>query len=354
MHRIAALVLLGTTLLAQDPPPAQAPVAPAAQAPAKKPPSQALLVDRIWATVNDASILRSEIKTLGAGTIRTRQATLERDLLPAEQGAVYNAYLDQRIENHAMAQAAKTFGFATPEQIDALFEDEMKRDEEDKLRDLGTWQEFSKELERTGRTWQSYVRELRVEKMQQFAEEFAIGMRLQKQGNLFLTPRMLRETYQRELASFVHGPHAGVILITFEGSGTSPEDKAGAEAAVALWRQEDIDGRELLKRLPDVRATQREIGGISEEARASLTAEIADFALAGPLHRVSDPFVLGGSLRIAKIVAYDPARNGKFEDADVQNALREICYKGVVNELRRQALERAMQRTEYWKQKDLR
>jgi hypothetical protein len=129
MHRFAAFVLIGTAaLLAQDP----APV------PAKKPASRPVLVDRVVATVNDASILMSELTTLGAGMVRSREALLERDLLPAERLSLYKAVLDQRIENHAMAQAAKTFGFATPEQIDALFEDEMKRDEEEQLRDLGT------------------------------------------------------------------------------------------------------------------------------------------------------------------------------------------------------------------------
>jgi HPt (histidine-containing phosphotransfer) domain-containing protein len=345
MHRFAAFVLIGTAaLLAQDPAPVPAPV------PAKKPASRPVLVDRVVATVNDASILMSELTTLGAGMVRSREALLERDLLPAERLSLYKAVLDQRIENHAMAQAAKTFGFATPEQIDALFEDEMKRDEEEQLRDLGTWQELSKELERVGRTWQSYVRERRVEKMRQFAEEFAVGMRLQKQGNLFLTPRMLRETFQREIATFVHGPRAGVILVTFEG----PDARAQAEAAAALWQKEDIDGRELVKRFPDARATQKEIGGITEEARESLAPQIADLALAGPLNHVSEPFELGGLIRIVKVAVYEPARSGKFEDADVQNSLREICYKGVVTELRRQAVERAMQRTEFWKTQELR
>ena len=350
MRRYAYWLLAGLApLTAQDPAPAQPPAGAGATAPAA-PPAGRQPVDWVVATVNDAAILMSELRTRAAGSINREELNLGRRLRPAEVLTMLKAELVPIVQNHAMAQAAKTFGFATPEQVESLFQDEMRREEEDQVRDFGTLVEFSKELQRTGRTWQTYERERRVEKMRQFAEDFAVGMRMQKQGNLFLTPRMLRETYQRRIDQFVHGPRAGVILVGFEG----PDARDTAAAAAALWRQEDLDGKGLLARFPNAKGTTQELGGITEKSRASLATVLADFALAGPLNHVAEPFELGGTWRTAKIAIYEPAANGKFEDAEVQAELRYLCQKGVIGELRRQATARAMQRTEYWVHKDFR
>lgn len=350
MRRYAYWLLAGLApLTAQDPVPAQPPAGAGATAPAA-PPAGRQPVDWVVATVNDAAILMSELRTRAAGSVNREELNLGRRLRPAEVLTMLKAELVPIVQNHAMAQAAKTFGFATPEQVEELFQDEMRREEEEQIRDFGTLVEFSKELQLTGRTWQTYERERRVDKMRQFAEDFAVGMRMQKQGNLFLTPRMLRETYQRRIDQFVHGPRAGVILVGFEG----PDARDTAAAAAALWRQEDLDGKGLLARFPTAKGTTQELGGITEKSRASLATVLADFALAGPLNHVAEPFELGGTWRTAKIALYEPAANGKFEDAEVQAELRYLCQKGVVGELRRQATARAMQRTEYWVHKDFR
>lgn len=339
MRRTAAWLLTGaTTLFAQT---------PTASKPQGPPP---IPVDRVVATVNDSAILMSELRTQAAGKIRGAESRLGRRLQPMEVVALLKAELVPMIESHAMAQAAKTLGFMTPEQVEALFLDEMKREEAEQVRDLGTWQEFSKELQRQGRTWQTYVRERRVDKMKEFAEDFAIRSRLQNQSNLFLTPRMLRETYQLEVARFVHGPRAAMVLINFEGDNAS----TSAAAAAELWQKEDLNGQELLARFPDAKGTTIELNSITEESRAALVTELYDFAMAGPAQRVLPPSQQGGTWRIAKIMAHDPARNGRFEDADVQNVLRDICHRGVIEELRRQATARSMQRTEFWITKELR
>jgi hypothetical protein len=338
MRRLAACLFGGATLLAQapSPPPPQA--------------QRTVIADRVVATVNDAAILMSELRTLAAGQVRSAEARIGRRLQPNELISIYKAVLESRIEGHAMAQAAKTFGIATPEQVESLFQSELEREEREQVRDLGTWQEFSKELQRQGRTWDTYLRERRVEKMKQFAEEFAIHMRLQKQGNLFVTPRMLREMYEQQRAQFVHGPRAAAVLVSFEGA----EARQTAERAAALWRTEALSGRELLDRFPGVRGQTTELGGITEESRESLATEVADFALKGPENAVSAPIALGGAWRVVKIAAYSPARNGQFEDADVQVVLRDYCQRGVIEELRRQAVERAKQRTEAWVTPELR
>ncbi|MBM4060375.1 MAG: peptidyl-prolyl cis-trans isomerase [Planctomycetes bacterium] len=340
MRNLAACLFAGAAaLLAQEPP------APPAG------PQRPFLVDRVVATVNDTAILRSELLTLAAGQLRAAEANLLRRLQPPELLALLREVLAPLVQNHAMAQAAKTFGTVPPERVEQIFQDELAREEAEQVRDFGTWQEFSKELQRQGRTWQTYVRERRVDKMQQIAEELAVGGRLRnRQGNLLLTPRMLRETYQREIARFVHGPRASAELVGFEGR----DGAATAAAAAELWRKEALTGQQLRERFPGVKGTSTEISGITEASRESLAPEIVDFALGGPAGAVSAPFELGGSFRVARITRHEPGRQGRFEDPDVQIALRNLCQRQVLGELRQQAIDRAMLRAETWVVPDLR
>ncbi len=332
--RIAGLGLLAyaSLLQAQDPSPAR---------PAER---HLFVVDQVVATVNDGAIMLSELRTLAAGQIRTL-TTKGRPLSTKDIEDIFRFELDGLIDKHRMAQAAKTFGVFTPEQIETFFKNEMEKEEQEKLRDLGSYQEFSRELKREGRTWQTFLSEQRVDKMADFAREFAVGMRLQKQSNLYLTPRMLRETYAREKDYFVHPALARVSILVFRGN----DALATAQRAAAAWREEDIDARRMADRFPDAIVLDE----VSATSLAPELAAITTFALAGPLHNVSPPMVVDGAVRLAKITDFGPTRNGKFEDPDVQADLRNLCEKRVRAEFLLQALERAKLRTEVWESETL-
>lgn len=336
---------------AQDPPPAQA--SPPSQTSPPGPPSQTsppagrglVPIDRVIATVNDSAILLSELRSLAAGQVAALEQRLGRPLSQQETEEAYRRVLLPLIEKHAMAQAARTFGILPPEQVEAIFKSELAREEAEQMRDYGTWQQFSKDhLELSGRTWQAYVRERRVEKMRDLAEEVAVHMRLAQQRNLYVTPRMLWEAWQEFQGEFQHGPRADVGIVSFEG----PDGETHAHAAAALWREQSLNPQQLVDQLAVPRATAQLRRDLSDASRGKVADEIVDFALPGPLHAVSAPFRLGSAWRVAKVLYHAPARNARFEDAEVQAELRQICQKGVIEALRRQAVERAMQRTEYW------
>lgn len=329
---LLACFATAATLFAQEPTPPANPPPPSERQP--------LLVDQIVATVNDSTIMWSDLRTAAAGRKRAAETNRGQPLSPADIAAIYRLTLADLIDRHSMAQAAKTFGVVTPEQVEDLFKSEMDREKKDMERTMGGAQKFLEELHRQGRTWQTYVSEQRVEKMADFAREFSITMRMQKQGNLFLTPRMLRETYerlQREQQVFDHGARALVALVVFSG----PDAQQNAARAAEVWRQEDLTSRQLAARFPG--AT-----GLEDRLANTLRPELEQFALAGPLHAVSAPFAAGETLQLAKVVDYAPERHGRFEDHDVQEQLRAICLQGVRREFEEQALRRARQRTEVW------
>ena len=81
----------------------------------------------------------------------------------------------------------------------------------------------------------------------------------------------------------------------------------------------------------------------------SLQPKLRDFALQGPRGTVSPPIPRGnGLVDVVKIIQFVPARDGKFQDPDVQAELRQIASQKVIEELRAQAQSRAEQRTEVW------
>jgi hypothetical protein len=308
---------------------------PAQDAPAPKKP---VLVDAIVATVNDGAITLSELRNAAEPSIRAQAA--QRPLTDANIRDFYQQALDKLINKHRLAQAAKTFGVFTPEQIEMFFQRELAHQQQEQLRDFGSFPAITAELKRQGKTWPTVQSEKRVDIMSRFAEEFAVYMRLQKQSNLYLTPRMLRETYERERHLFVHGAAAIVSIVVFRGD----DARANAEKAAAEWREQEIDGQQLAAHYPGAIA-------LSDKAADSLAPEldaIKTFALAGPVGNVSPPFESDGAVRIAKITAHVPEENGRFEDPEVQDKLRNQCDRTVFDEFLGQALERAAFRTEVW------
>lgn len=313
--------------------------AAAAPVVAQTEPSQAkppVLIDTVVATVNDSAILHSELATLTAGRLRTLEAS-GRTVRPEDRDAIYADELRSRIDHHTWAQAAKTFGYVAPEQVEAWFQRELEREEQNQVRDLGSYQAYTRALQDQGRTWPTLVRQMRVDKLAGIAKDFSIEARMQRQANLYVTPRMLRETYERFRPQFVHDAEARVALLSFRG----PQAAENAAKASAIWRAEDLTARALAQRFPGATVLE----GVTASA---LIPPLSTFALAGPVDRVSDPIPHEGTLQVAKIVLFAPARSGSFEDPAVQLELRDICDRLVRTEFALQALRRARQRTEVW------
>ena len=299
-------------------------------------------VDWVVATVNDSAILMSNVVTIAEsrikGFVREHGA-----ISPADRKHILEGVLQNEVDDLRLALAAKSFGVLTPEQIDQHVQAELEHDRQLKQRDFGSYTEFSQELKRTNRTLQAYEQEQRADKLRRVAGELTVGRRIGGRINLWVTPRMLLETYHSEQyhARFVHPASARVVQVRFHGKDAAEQ----AKAAAAQWRQTEIDARQLASRFPGSIA----IGELSaEDSLQNTLPEMAAFALAGPEGAVSEPVPFQGDFLVGRVTSHTPARNGRFEDPEVQTELRDLCFDRVVKELRQEGMQRTRERTEVW------
>jgi hypothetical protein len=297
-----------------------------------------LFVDSIVASVNDSSILQSKLFQASEGDINGREAEGGRMSLDQIQSLTISS-LRSLVSDYEMAQSARSFGNFPPERFDAILNSELERDKQDRVRELGTDFAVSEELARTGETWQTRRESMRIEKLTRLAKEFAIHQRLNKQSNLYLTPRMLRETYQRNRSLFVRDAAANVAIIEFYGANA----EQNATAAVQHWRTYNWTAAEIAAKFgPEATA------GLTLPAR-SLDRSLKTWALAGPANQVSDPISIGrGNFKIAKIMEHITASDGQFEDPLVQAVVRRMARDKVLREFTEQAQQRARNRSMVW------
>jgi parvulin-like peptidyl-prolyl isomerase len=319
--RIALWLLLASTLPAQGQP-------------------LGSLVDSVMATVNDSAILHSTVRTVAVSRIRSLIAE-RRQVSASDEKAIVADVLEDEIDRHRLAQSAKSLGPISPEQIDSIVKGETERLRQEQLKDFGTMMGVNQELKRTRRTWPTMQKEQAVDQLHDIALQIAVGRRLQKQTNLLVTPRMLREAYHQLRDRFVREAAAEVVQVKFTG----PDAAANAEKAAAAWRQEDLDARQLADKFPGAVS----IGGIDVKELSDELAPVRTFALAGPQGAVSAPIPVAGGLLVAKVRNHLPGRNGQFEDPSVQAELRALCERRVEGEFRAHALKMARDRTEVWR-----
>ena len=297
-----------------------------------------LFVDSVVASVNDSAILQSKLFDTVSGSVLGAEAQAGRQLTLNEVFQMAMRDLRSLVSNYQMAQAARSFGNIPPDRFDMILESELERDKEDRRRDLGGWGELSAELERTGQTWRTYANGQRIEKLQMLAEQFSIYERIRKQSSLYLTPKMLRDTYAEYRDQFVRSAMAQVSMITFRG----PDAAARAQQASDLWADQVLTAREVAKQHGPATPL------LSMRAK-SLQPRLRDFALRGPVGNVSQPIPRpNGMVDVVKVMQFLPARDGKFTDPEVQAELRRLASDKVLREFRQQALTRAQQRTEVW------
>ena len=296
-----------------------------------------LFVDSVVASVNDSSILQSKLFKASSGQIQGQ--LLQGNKLSLDQIRVLTIReLRKLVTDHQMAQSARSFGNFPTDRFDAILKSELDRDQQDRVRELGTEFAVSEELARNGETWQTHRQELRTEKLTMLAEQFAIYERLRKQSNLYLTPRMLRETYKEFQSEFVKEAIADIAILVCMG----PDAEANAKAAADFWRTGDWTAREVADKCTGVSP------GRPLPAR-TLGGPLKAFGMAGPLGNVSEPVrAPGGSYKVAKIMKWQAASDGRFEDPEVQALVRTIATRKVHLEFELQAQQRARDRTKVW------
>lgn len=295
----------------------------------------------VVATVNDSAILLSELRSVTNGTVRSLNAQ-GRQLSPRDEQLLMMRELGKLIDKRRMALSIHSMGIYTPEQIDGYVKSVLEQERQEKQRDVGSMLALSQALKDDGQTWPTYEREQRLEKLHEFADDATVRRRLgSSNGTLFLTPRMLRETYEREKNAFVHAPRWRAGVVEFDG----PEAKDHAASAAAAWALQPLSPRELAANYPDGHS----LGDVGDEGLAEHLKPVAEFAQKGPAGTVSPPIEIRGSFFVVKVLQYLPAENGRFEDPEVQARLRVVLQNRVRAEFEKQALDLAEDRTVVWK-----
>jgi hypothetical protein len=284
-----------------------------AKAPAVPRTPKRLFVDCVVASVNDSSILQSKLFKASSGQIKGQLLQGQRLSLEQIRGMTIRE-LRKLVTDHQMAQSARSFGNFPADRFDAILKSELDRDQQDRVRELGT------------------------EKLTMLAKQFAIYERLRKQSNLYLTPRMLRDTYKEFQSEFVKEAVADTAILICTG----PNAEANAKAAVEFWRSGDWTARAVADKCSGVSP------GLTLPAR-TLGRQLKLFGMAGPVGNVSDPIQgAGGSYKVAKIMKWQAASDGRFEDPEVQALVRTIATRKVHLEFELQAEQRARDRTKVW------
>lgn len=312
------------------------------------PPERPVPIDQVIATVGDAAILRSTVDQAAAGEIRSREQELGRPLTDNELAIVRTRVLQRLIDQHCLAQAAKTLGVFPPSRIEEMFQEELKKIEREQVRQLGSMQRFSQELRDQRKTWDTFAREQRLETMSSLTEQFAVYGRLNNQRNLFITPRMMRDFYRanRDLL-YVYGPQARLGSVAFLVRGDAAASLEQARQAADTWRAEDLSSAELAARFPGARPQPDEVG-IGSPLKSGLKATWRDFALGNPTGTVSDPIREGDVIWVLKVLEQLAGRDSPFEDEAVQADIRRRLEQQVVELLKTQAILRSRLRTHVW------
>jgi hypothetical protein len=245
-----------------------------------------------------------------------------------------------------MAQAAKTLGILPPARVEELVQERLREATREKVRQLGSELRFSQELREQGGSWQTFVRDERLQIMSQLTEQIAVYGRLQNQKNLFITPRMMRDFYQQNRQRYVHGPRALVSWVGFLIEGNREEMLAKAHAAAEEWGKEAITSLELSKRHPGARP-QLDVTMGDEPAQHSMQPFVREFGLSNPAGKVG-VIPQENAVWVLRVQDVREASNGAFEDAWVQADIRRELELDVMLDLRRDAVKRSRERTFIW------
>jgi hypothetical protein len=307
-----------------------------------------VLIDEVVGTVNDAAILRTTLDKAVSGSIRGREQELGRPLTEQEALPLRRQALMKLVDEHCMAQAARTLGVVPPARVEEIVQDGLKRATREQIRQLGSELRFTQELKDNGQSWPTWERDQRLRIMSELTEGIAVWGRLQQQHNLYITPRMMREFYYKNRLHFVHPPTATVARIGFIVDTDRDKVLASAREAAELWRKESLSSTELAGRCKGARAQADLIDLCPEIPPSGVPQDVIQFA-GNPAGTVSDPVMVGdSSIFVMKVVDRREGVNGSFEDPGTQAEIRRSLEQNVVSMFRREAVQRSRDRTYIW------
>ncbi|GAB4159387.1 MAG: hypothetical protein Fur0037_26610 [Planctomycetota bacterium] len=345
----AAALLLAAGLAAQErkPPPGEE---------SPLPQGEYVLVDRVDARVGEDPILRSEVLDAAAGDIRVRESELGRPLTPAERQIVLENARERLIDQHALAGAARTLGVLPADRIETILKSRLAEAETEQVRQFGTMTRFAQALSRQHRTWESWRRDTKMVEELRLARELAVVSRVRDQANLFLTPWMMREFYERRKELYVYETRGRIDVLRVGIGSDEARARELARKAARIWRESEIDSRAVAQRCEREFGPGSEISSvgrifeISADTRVPFPEPLAGFATrfveSQPLGAVSDPQKNGTGLWLIKIVDKIEGRNAAFEDPEVQADIRQRLEAQLYDHLAGVAVRKARERTQ--------
>src|SRR5262249_16805778 len=222
----------------------------------------------------------------------------------------------QLIAGGGRAGAPSPLGIAPPQRIDEIVQEMMREDERQQQRDFGSLMRWSEAWAQQNLTYDTYEREERTAKMVELTKQMAIGGRLQNQLDLFITPRMMRDTWRPNPANLA-SPQAIVGVVGF--GGRDDKTRALAEEAARVWRAEPLTASELAARFRDRAATSQMTVVVSSSNRPrGLQKELIDFGLAGPPGHVCEPVPAESPFQVWKGNDYAGRQRKAFDQPETQ------------------------------------
>jgi parvulin-like peptidyl-prolyl isomerase len=290
-------------------------------------PASADIVERVIAKVNGEIITLSEFEERQIGA-------LQAENVPREEVAAFLQKRSGEILEHAIAdvllgQKAEDLGIRVrPDALDQVIEDIKKENK------ITSDAEFQAQLAREGMTLEGLRRNIArsISKRRVISREV--------ESKIVVSEDEIRAEYERTKARYRRPAMARLleIVVTLEG----PESRKQAGTLVERARAGEDFGE--LARQHSVSATAKNGGDLGFLALDELHGDLRRAVSSLEPGQTADPVVLGGSLRIVKLVERTEARTVPYEEArnDVAERLRQgrvkAAYERYVAELRKDAV----------------
>ena len=216
-------------------------------------------------------------------------------------------------------QIGKVIGREDPERFEQQIRglvDQYMREEEDRY---GSYTRMIEELRELDTSWQSIAAQKRREILGQSARQHAISQRYRQGFNLLVTPREMLDYFEGHAAEFEAQDSADVEARTFPKG--EPDAAERAAAAAIAWREQGESaaaigtahgGRPL--------SPMRGVEQSESDPRASFVKGFAAGAAAG---EVSEPIDRGAAFFVLRLAAKHVREARRFDDPQVQTAIRE-------------------------------
>jgi hypothetical protein len=286
------------------------------------------LLDGVVGVIGDRVILSSAIER------EVEAGSAGRELSPDERKRAEEEVLRAIAREEIWVQIGKVIGRDDPTMFEGQIRVLLDEYKQEQVERYGSFTRMSEELEALGLTWQTLEDEQRNRILGDTARQSALGQRFRDGVQLLVTPREMLDFYRDNPEEFAARLVADLAWISFPKS----ESKAAEQAAAAAdaWKGSNEADRDIATRFGGI-AMRPALGvrPVDDDPRAAF---LKDFARDGAEGEVLGPLDRGSSLFVVRILRKIDQPALRFEDANVQAAIRRSLIERRIRGLESQVL----------------